>query len=287
MVYFGDQICDWGEWARLHLRLGIGMTRQTARWWQMSDVTAQSWQEFRLQYHWTDPGVLAEFYAPVQGGNIKSTGFWGVWYDYVQVRQSKAFSYNYIPIYDSLVLYGYLFIDVLGLEDEQVNDQRIYRQSFQIADFKVEFVRDIVDLPTSTGQVRARVKNEKRITSKEYVAENNNSARDEWNADCIFASDNNFKYGFGLIMNSDCSFMTTTQYGNSQANQQHPEQHLANRVANYWSHSRKRLSVELRKNTITEPTPALKVNMDGCNWHAIAIGHEWRDDIVTLTLLDI
>ena len=275
MVYFGDQICDFDEGARLKMRLGIGMTRQTAQWWYMNDVNLQP-AFFRLDYGWS--ATLKEFGAPVTGGNIKSTG----------CRNNMLigrihFSYDAIPAPANQNLYGCVFIDILGLQDDSNN----YRQSFQISDFKVEFVRDIIELPRYNGQVRARVKNEKRITSKEYVAENNNSARDEWNADCIFASDNNFKYGFGLIMNSDCSFMKTTQYGGSQANQQHPEQHLANRVASYWSHSRKRLSVELQKNTITEPTPAIKVNMDGGTWHAIAIGHEWRDDIVTLTLLDI
>ena len=276
MVYFGDQACDLEEGARLKMRLGVGMDRQHAQWWYMNDVNYQP-AAFLLDYGWSS--TLKEFGAPVTGGNIKSTGC----RDHVTASFFLYFSYDAIQAKANQNLYGCLFVDILGLQTK-FND---YIQSFQIADFKVEFVRDIIDLPRIAGQVRARVKNEKRITSKEYVAENNNSARDEWNADCIFASDNNFKYGFGLIMNSDCSFMTTTQYGGSQANQQHPEQHLANRVANYWSHSRKRLSVELRKNTITEPTPALKVNMDGGNWNAIAIGHEWRDDIVTLTLLDI
>jgi hypothetical protein len=91
---------------------------------------------------------------------------------------------------------------------------------------------------------------EERETSQKYMATNNNQTHEEWNADCIFASDNNMKYGYGLLINTDGTFMKKAQY-NGAPNAEYPEQHLANRVASYWSVSRRRMGVELRANTRT------------------------------------
>jgi hypothetical protein len=271
-VYFDDKICDWERRTHLTLRLGIGMTRETASWWYMRNT----WASDYLDYGWS-AGTVVSFNAPVLGGSIKSTGFTG--------SVGTFFRYN---IYDAIPtpstgLYGYLFIDILGLfsEEESAAD------FFQIADFKVTFSRDVIVLPTNIHQVRSRELVEERISSKEYTSQNPSTAKYEWNADCILASDNNFVYGFGLVMNADGTFMTTTQYGNSQANQQHPEQHLANRVTTYWQTTRRRLSVELRTNAITEPAPSQKVTIDGNTFHPIAISHDWRDDITKLTLMQL
>lgn len=278
-VYFGDYVCDWEEGTRLKLRLGIGMTRQTARWWYMPDVEANNPSDFRLTYGWSPSGTLREFNAPLMTGQIKSTGCWGVFGAIFKF----PVDYDYIPIAANEGLKGYIFIDVLGLESEQ----RTYRQTFQIADFKVEFTRDIIELPTTTGQIRGRVKTEDRVTSRDYMSENSNATREEWNADCIFASDNHMKYGFGLIMNFDGSFMDTAQYGNNQSNKQHPEQHLANRVASYWAATKRMLRVELRTDAITEPLPTQKVIIDGTTMNAVSVSREWRDDVTTLTLLQV
>ena len=178
---------------------------------------------------------------------------------------------------------GKIFLDFLGLKDQDNGN----RQSFQIADFKVDFSRDIIELPSTLDQIRARVKSEKRVTSKDYTSENNNSTQEEWNADCIFASDNHMKYGYGLLITTNNTFMETVSYNNNQSNLQHPEQHLANRVTSYWAASKRRVKAELRTEAITEPQPSRKVTLDGTTFNAIAISHEWRDDVTTLTLLEM
>ena len=138
--------------------------------------------------------------------------------------------------------------------------------------------------------VSRRPKNETaffdRVSTKEYTSENNNSVNNGWNADCIFASDNNMNYGYGLVMEPNGSFMATTSYGNN-ATAEHPEQHLANRVTTYWASAKRRLGVELRSNVITEPTPANKVTLDGTTLYPLAISHDWRDDVTKLTLIQM
>ena len=123
-----------------------------------------------------------------------------------------------------------------------------------------------------------------REKSIEYTSENNSSTGIEWNADCIFATDNNLEYGWGLLMNADGTFLSGVGYNGHVA---HPEQHLADRVANYWATSKRRMSVELRTDVVTEPTPKNKVTLDGCTFQTLAISHDWRDDITKLTLIQI
>ena len=280
-VYFDSYVCDWEEGTNLRMRLGIGATRQTARWWYMNDLVDVP-PISNLDYGWTAQGTLAEFGAPCAAGNIKSTGFMLS----ISGITLKNNAYDGIPTYitgkDNSNMYGKLFIDILGLK----SDQGTYRQTFQIADLKVEFFRDLIELPTQVAQVRGRVKLEDRVSSKEYTSENANMAKSEWNADCIFASDNHMNYGYGLVLEPTGEFMSTASYGNA-ATSEHPEQHLANRVTSYWASAKRRLGVELRTNAITEPTPANKVTLDGSTLYPLAISRDWRDDITKLTLIQM
>jgi hypothetical protein len=99
------------------------------------------------------------------------------------------------------------------------------------------------------------------------------------------------EYGFGLVMNADGTFMSSAPYGNST---EQPEQHLANRVTTYWAQAKRMLSPDLIANasigtgvTVMDITPRHKVTLDGTTFHPIAINHDWRDDIVSLTLLEM
>lgn len=277
-VYFGSRVCDWEDGTRLRLRLGIGANRQNAQWWYMPDITDPN--TTAITCGWT--ATLSAFYAPVTGGNIQSTGFRKRYIDGLRVY-TKNFSFDAIPVPANRNLHGLLFVDILGLNDQLDN----YAQTFQIADFKIEFSRDTIVLPTTVNQVRGRTKAEKRTSSKEYTSGNPTTAKSEWNADCIIASDNHMVYGFGLLMNDDGSFCDTVQYANNQSNKQHPEQHLANRVTSLWTSTKRRLGLEVRTNAITEPAPTQKVTVDSTTFQTLAISHDWRDDVTKLTLLQL
>ena len=178
-------------------------------------------------------------------------------------------------------LYGYLFIDFMGTEDRA--DVRLPEQ-FELANFKVEYSRD-EEIIASGGLSRKITKD--RVDSQEYTTTNTNSSKDEWNANCIFASDNNMEYGYGLLLDANGYIIQTVNYGN---NAEYPEQHLANRVANYWATAKRKIDPELLANKIpaVDPTNKVKVGTDTVTTYApIAISRDWRDDITRISLMQL
>jgi hypothetical protein len=155
----------------------------------------------------------------------------------------------------------------------------------------MEYSRDAEQLLS----IRSRTLQIDRKSTQKYTATNQNKCDEKWNADCIFASDNNMEYGYGLIMNpADGStdagkFMTKAIYGGSS---QYPEQHLANRVTSFWSRSRRVVSAPLLSNGLCGDVAAInvsprhKITIDDTTCHTIAISQDWRDDITKLTLIE-
>ena len=262
-VYLGSKIPEGGTSSNLIIRLGIGLSRASARWFYIQSNTGGS----NISVHWSNPGVVYYCGAAVNGGDI--VGGPSVYI----FNKFKAF-----PVPNTADMYGFVYVDFIQFADTEV------RNDFQIANFKIEFSRDTIDIPTSPDVVRARELVTEREKSIEYTSENNSSTGIEWNADCIFATDNNLEYGWGLLMNADGTFLSGAGYNGHVA---HPEQHLADRVANYWATSKRRMSVELRTDVVTEPTPKNKVTLDGGTFQTLAISHDWRDDITKLTLIQI
>lgn len=281
-IYFDDQVCDLDGSTQLIMRLGIGMSRATARWWFMNNTVDGS---TAVVYGWTQQGTPAEFCAGVMGGAIKSTGL-----RILTIMGWGYTSYRYIPTIigaSDANMYGYMFVDILGLKYNYSD----YVQTFQIADFKVSFSRDVIELPTDTQIPRSRVKRPNRDHTHKYTANNPSSCQQEYSIDTIFASDNLMLWGYGLVLDPSQARPVGKEPYRANAITQYPEQHMANRVASYWTSSKRRLKVELRSDTLTgqkpEPTPVEKVTMDGTIMQAIAINHEWRDDVTTMYLLQM
>ena len=256
-VYVGTKRWDY-NWANdlLWVRIGIGLTKATAKWFYVIG---------------DEPvGHITHRWQSTPASWVHNGGFTGC-----NVVLAQC---NYIPCDDNL--YGYLFIDINGMNMFYEHEET----SFEIGDFEVDFTRDKTFFPTSTTDVRSRTMVEKRITSLDYKAVNTNGCGNEWNADLIYASDNNMKYGYGLIINpSDGSFVETVGYGNQQ---EHPEQHLANRVAAFWQSSKRQVVTELRTEAIPDVTPRHRLTLETAwKFDPIAISHDWRDDITTITLL--
>ena len=263
----------------IRMRLGIGMTRATAKWWTFP---TESMSGQVINPGWTStPSV---FNVPIQGNTMKGTGtgLMGIPGAVLIILSMPA-----IPVTEPL--FGYIFLDIMGAHDYS-NGNEI--ESFEIANLALGFSRDGYDM-TIAGRPR-RIKQE-RVSSKEYVSVNTNDSKEEWNANCIFASDDNMEFGYGLLMNADGSFVATLPYGNQQ---EHPEQHLSNRVANYWATSKRRIAAELLSNvaqsvegggnvTIGNILPSNKVTVNGSTFVPAAIGRDWRDDVVRISLMEI
>lgn len=257
-------------------RLGIGMTRATAKWWY------NYCGESGIIYHGWDSSQRT-FDIALQGNTLKGSAVNLVVVEWLITP--IVYIYPAIPVENGT--YGYIFIDIICGHDYTNNNDF---DDFQIANLSIEYSRDTYEIPLHIGQVRPRELKTKRVTSQEYSAVNSNASKDEWNANCIFASDNNMEYGYGLLLNASGNIIQTVQYGGSATNQQHPEQHLATRVANYWETAKRKIDPELLANKIPaiDPTNIVKVGTDTVTTYApIAISRDWRDDITKISLMQL
>ena len=252
-------------------RLGIGMTRASAKWWynncELSGIISHGWDDTQER----------TFDIALQGNTLKGSAVNLVAPFFVPI----VYIYPAIPVENGT--YGYVFIDIICGHDYTNNNDF---DNFQIANFSIEYSRDTYEMPLHIGQVRPRELKTERVTTQEYSAVNTNDSKEEWNANCIFASDNNMEYGYGLLLNASGNIISTVNYGGTPA---HPEQHLANRVANYWATAKRMLDLDVLKNNIAAITPHTKVTVgsEGGQFVPLAIGHNWRDDKVKLTLIQL
>jgi hypothetical protein len=98
-------------------------------------------------------------------------------------------------------------------------------------------------------------------------------------------------FGYGVVLEADGKWMGQMTYGSTQ---KWAEQHLADRVTDFWQTSRRRLAIEPRSDAaisqtmkVRDITPRHKVSIDGMTGYPIAISHEWRDDVTQLTILQL
>ena len=202
-VYLGSQPCNYQHLTGLWMRLGIGpnANRSGAMWWYMNDASHST----SIDCGWSSTPQL--FKAGVNGGQIKSTKM----FIDMTLFVYKELTFDSIPVTNRngtpLEAYGFLFVDIFGLTASVADIEGGVAESFQISNFTIEFSRDGIDIPLNVNVTRPRLLIEERNTTKEYVAENQNQTHEEWNADLIFALDNNMEYGYGLLMNANGSFI--------------------------------------------------------------------------------
>ena len=251
------------------MRIGIGKTRSAAKWFDGSGWSSTE----------------STFIVAI--GNVDDT----LYVKTVNSGHGSGYSFSsFIPT-NEIGLMGKMFVEFLGSDDlSEVSGER----SFDVVGFSIEFVRsttstEIAENITTTdrgsfgGARKYRVI--ERAGSREYVSKNSNMTRDDWNADCIYASDNDLEFGFGLLLEPTTGVQMGKQtYGSVQ---QWPEHHLAERVTSYWSTAKRRLVVELRSNLIPEVTPRSIVTLDGTSCYPIGISRDWWDDVIKLTFLQL
>ena len=247
--------------------IGIGRTKATAKWLNIMTPNIQTF------YGWSTtkaPVMLFTNWAPnLYVGTFTADSASGIPFT----------AGDKFPVDDSL--YGYLFIELYGTYDFDWWTSRITKNGkFQLANMKVEYSRDKIEVTSNGFRKVTRPRN----NQKEYTAENQNANNEKWNADCIFASDNDMEYGYGLMLKGNGEYLKTAPFGGVQ---EIPEQHLANRVAAYGATSKQQFSIEVRSNAIAEVTPIHKVSFTNVVCHPISIGRNWRDDITQLTMMQL
>lgn len=239
------------------VRFGVGKTRQTAIWYN-----GLGWQETVCTFRLT-VGNQDNILHPCTAGTTPVF---------------KFSARNHISLIGGgRLLEGKIFFDLLGSDElpVEVNSQR----SFFLANLAIEFSK------TKDYENKDNVENNKKGNSDyEYVASSPSNSGREWNADLAYASDNNMTFGYGVIINPDGTLMETAVYG---SNLEHPEQHLANRVAAQWATVRRNITADLFKNAIPAISPRNLVTLDGTTMHPVSISHEWRDDVTRISFIEI
>ena len=241
----------------LTARLGIGTSYASAQWFYCSMVGILG-----IAAGWSNSQII--FRIKCENGQLVTAA----------LLHGEAYSFASIPVADGL--YGYIYLELCGSGWNNI----------EIGNLTIEYSRDGVSMPQYISQIRPRSLIKERVDRREYTASNQNMTQDEWNADCIWASDNNMEYGYGLLMNPDGSYMETAPYGN---NSEQPEQHLANRVANYWAANKRCITCGLRTDVaaVGAVSPVTKVTLDDTTFYPASISNDWRDDVTWLKLIEI
>lgn len=237
----------------MYMRLGIGASKEAAKWYN-----GTSWGDTKTTFKATL-------------GN--SDG-------YLRVKSSSSnFARKNIDV--NVALTGYIFIEFLGSDDMPLREGE---RSFEIGEFGFTFVRNGSRVIQSGGTRNTEIieRNNVRV----YKAKNNNKVRGDYDVDCIYGSDNNMAFGYGVLINPDGTYVTGLLYGDSTV-PVFPEQHLADRVVEYWSVPKRKLSCELKANVIADVTPGNFVTLDGTLTYPISINRDWHDDVVKLVLLEM
>lgn len=239
-----------------YVRMGIGSSRETAKWYD-----GRAWGD-----------EVSVFKISLGNGD-----------EYFRTMSTSGqFSRKRIPTPVNAGLVGKIFIDFLGSDDMPLKDNE---RSFEIGEFGITFSRNTSrNTPSDSGQRTVEIieRNNVRI----YKAKNQNKVRGDYNVDCIYGSDNNMEFGYGVLINPDGSYVTGLLYGESTV-PVYPEQHLADRVVEYWSKPKRKLSCELKANVIAEITPGNFVTIDGTLAHPISINRDWHDDVIKFVLLEM
>ena len=245
----------------MFIHLGIGKTRQTAKWLSVSGenlVWGNSPSDIRMTYNNND-------------GNA-----------YIVISTSSATIYSVIRVPDDLT--GLVFVDFLGTN---YGDVRV----FDIADFYVSTEND-----NGSNTVDGFENGKPLGDYQTYKSKNGNNVRSEWNADCIYASENNLPFGYGMVMNQDGTFMQGIH--NILSRGEFQEQWQAECVTLYWNDAKRKIETEVRSNincsldiggsiAIGNITPMHRALMDSTTFSPISISHSWRDDVTKIVLLEI
>ena len=249
--------------------IGIGMSRATAKWYYLGcsplGVITHGWGDVKTKVNL------------VVNGSIKGTGI----YIYTGAFNLDSIIEG-IPV--PATLSGYVFVDIIG----GLYHSTEIMESFAIGNLKIEFSRESTFIPSTTSQsTRPRLVSKDRVSTKEYTATNGNAISAEQNIDNVYATDNDMKYGFGLVMNEDNSYMTIAEY-RYQTQYARPEQHFADRIADYWDQSKRCVTTDLRTEMVEQSAPITPLShlvLDSTHFRTLAISHQWRDDITTVKMI--
>jgi hypothetical protein len=238
---------DYGD-KTMYVNIGIGKTRNTAVWF-----TGSGWSSTKTAVQLTICNKSNKLY-------------------YLNTYAGINTYETRIEMPNTAERYGKLFIEFLGVTNAIYTDWADW-YNFLLVGFKVE-----MSYNSSIGLVEAGWDK----STKEVSAENNCACVEVWNADCIFCSYGNVKFGYGIYYKSN------GQISNTIPNQEFV---LANRVCGqtngYWKSSKLMYRTELLANDqdVAGLTPQKEATIDNVACYPVAIGRDWRDDVAKVIFI--
>ena len=242
----------------IKMRFGIGATRATAKW-------------YTGNWTWSDTPTVFDAHVGYPDGiwrfGVADSGVW-ITKNINAVESAKGKE-------------GKVFIDILSTADFYIQNPPFF--------YLTDYI-DLVGLTLSYQRVVVEYIGGEMVygdmlSRREYTAKNGNMSRADWNNDVIYASGkNNSDFGFGLVFDTDNRLMSTASYASGG---QEPEQHQANRVAQYWASTRRMIRANLRSEEVPILSPGMFLTIDGTRCYPLSISHEWRDDVINVSLIEI
>ena len=248
--------------ATMKMRFGVGRTYNTALWWD-----GEKWVSTRTDFMATignrDEEIFSLYWPNMPSGDWSHTNI----------------------LSTPSAMQGYLFIELLGSNDQLVTDLG-GEKTFDIKDFKILFTKNnnvtITQFPNDDWRKVEKIDID---SDHEYTAKTSNNIQDDYSVDCIFASEGIMPPGYGVILNMDGSYFTGYNYTGSSL--ERPEQHLANRIINYWQTAKRKLVCDLRTGSVMKQTPRVYGTIDGTSVYPVSISHAWRDDVIKVVFMEI
>jgi hypothetical protein len=233
----------------LTCRLAIG-----SKWWNGS-----SWQSSKTTFD-MPIGAEGQEEGPGTGSIIDNRELNGIYNEYE--------GYG-VPIGDAVG--GVVEFQITGvtLDDSQ-------GQGIEVNGLSMKFVRE-----KALSEYSDRSENV-------YTQKNSSMFSDARDIDTIFASDNGNAFGLGIIMSMSGTYADSIEYQyKTTGGVEHPEQHLARRMADYLSTIRVKTVADLRTDAVTV-NPRTMVETAGAGTsYPLSISHRWRDDVTTVVLVEI
>ena len=248
------------------VHIGIGETYETAKWFYFN------YTEFRVSYGWKSQKTQMPLLIGV--GDIKGIAM-------INFHDNEVYMPVGAPTEEGM--HGYVFVDFFDIRIETGETGGAYI----VGNFKIEFSREQTYIPeTVFDGLRPRVVQKDRVSSMEYQSINENSIKNQQSIDLIYASDNNMKFGFGLVMEPTFDYMQGARYGDLVL--QHPEQHLADRIVNFWAASKRLVTTDLQTQIVEQSAPITPLShlvLGQTHFRTLAISHQWRDDVTSVKMI--
>lgn len=145
----------------------------------------------------------------------------------------------------------------------------------QITSFSIEFMRGTLNKDWSDREENVHRSDDNAGFEKEVTVDN------------MFTCDNNNAPGLGIVMNPDGGYCTGVNYQNgSVVSIAQPGKVLANRIQSFGNKVRTCFELEM-KNSQTSFAPNRKTSYDERLFYPVSISHEWSEDKVKVTLIEL